>query len=202
MRIGILGGSFDPVHYGHLLLAECCREDCQLDQVWLTPAAIPPHKRQREPTPAKARLEMLQLAAGGHAGLEVCSLEIDRGGVSYTVDTLATITRQQTDAQLFLLMGADTLQDLPNMARAFPHFRVGFAHRGEPIFLARSELGPDPWFDLAGSADRGTAVHRAHAASRTEQQRDSAPRGSRLEHPLLDACAVQQYIQAHHLYRD
>src|SRR6187401_508866 len=103
MRLGIYGGSFDPVHYGHLLLAECCREALRLDEVWLIPAAVPPHKQDRQRAPAKARLEMLELALGGHEQLRASALEIERGGVSYTVDTLAAINGERPDAQLFLL---------------------------------------------------------------------------------------------------
>lgn len=113
MRLGIFGGSFDPVHYGHLVLAESCREQCHLDQVWFVPAAAPPHKRSRDLTAALHRLEMLRLAVGGHAAFQVSSAEIDRGGLSYTIDTLAEIQRQQPTAELFLLMGADSLVDLP-----------------------------------------------------------------------------------------
>jgi nicotinate-nucleotide adenylyltransferase len=113
-RIGIFGGSFDPVHYGHLLLAESAREQCRLDQVWLLPAAMPPHKRDQDLAPAKARLEMLQLAVAGREEFIISTLELDRGGVSYTVDTLATVRAQQPDAELFLVLGADMLHDLPS----------------------------------------------------------------------------------------
>ena len=114
MRLGIFGGSFDPVHFGHLLLAESCREQCQLDQVWLLPAAVPPHKQGQALTSARQRIEMLELATGGHPAFSVSTLEIDRGGVSYTYETLEAIAEAEPDAQLFLLMGADTLYDLPN----------------------------------------------------------------------------------------
>jgi len=114
MRLGVYGGSFDPVHYGHLLLAEICREQCRLAEVWFVPAALAPHKQGREVTPAKLRLEMLQLAIGGTSGLIASAIEVERGGVSYTVDTLAEIQTRHPTAQLFLLMGADSLHDLPN----------------------------------------------------------------------------------------
>jgi nicotinate-nucleotide adenylyltransferase len=114
MRLGIYGGSFDPVHYGHLLLAESCREQAALDEVWFMPAAVPPHKRQASMASPKQRVEMLELALAGHAAFRVSTLEIDRGGVSYTVDTVRTIHEQRPGDELFLLMGADTLVDLPN----------------------------------------------------------------------------------------
>ena len=88
MRLGIFGGSFDPVHYGHLLVAETCREAARLDQVWLMPAAVPPHKRSVMQTSSKQRVEMLELAVAGNDALRVSTVEIDRGGLSYTVDTL------------------------------------------------------------------------------------------------------------------
>ena len=94
MRLGLFGGSFDPVHYGHLLLAECCREQCQLDEVWFLPAATPPHKQGRALTSGEQRIEMLELAIGGHEAFDVCRLEIERGGISYTVDTLAELARR------------------------------------------------------------------------------------------------------------
>src|SRR4051812_10980758 len=88
MRLGIFGGTFDPVHYGHLLLAQSCYEQCPLDQVWFLPADVPPHKTRSTLTPATQRAEMIELAIGGNPALALCSYEIDRGGVNYTVDTL------------------------------------------------------------------------------------------------------------------
>ena len=111
VRLGIFGGSFDPVHYGHLLLAEFCREHNRLDKVWFMPAAVSPHKLDRRPTPDRSRVEMLELAIGGHDGFAVSRIELERGGVSYTADTLAEIHDQQPDTELFFLMGADSLAD-------------------------------------------------------------------------------------------
>src|SRR5438045_8695890 len=108
MRLGLYGGSFDPVHYGHLLLAEAARETLQLDEVWLMPTAVPPHKQTRELAPAKHRLAMLDLALAGHEQIKSSHIEIDRGGISYTVDTLAAIHDQHPDATPLLLMGADS----------------------------------------------------------------------------------------------
>lgn len=113
MRIGIFGGSFDPVHFGHLLLAEYCRESCQLDEVRLVPAAIPPHKQGQYRAADEHRLQMLKLAIGGHPALTTWDVEIERGGVSYTIDTLNALRKQQPDDELFFLIGADSLHDLP-----------------------------------------------------------------------------------------
>ena len=114
MRLGIFGGGFDPVHYGHLLLAECCLEQGRLDQVWFLPTAVAPHKPDFQHSPAEARLEMLELAIAGNPAFSVNRYEVDRGGVNYTVDTLAHFRREEPDGELFFLMGADMLHDLPH----------------------------------------------------------------------------------------
>jgi len=114
LRIGILGGSFDPVHCGHLLLAESCREACGLDQVWFMPAATPPHKRRLTLAPAHHRIAMLRLATADHEAFQVTDLECVRGGVSYTVDSLTALRAMGPGDRLHLLIGADTLLDLPN----------------------------------------------------------------------------------------
>ena len=113
MRIGIYGGSFDPVHVGHLIVAECCREQARLDRVLFVPAALPPHKQDRPPAPAPHRLRMLSLAIGGHEAFEVAGDEVDRGGVSYTVDTLAGLAARHPSDSLFLILGPDALGQLP-----------------------------------------------------------------------------------------
>ncbi|GAG03859.1 unnamed protein product, partial [marine sediment metagenome] len=111
MRIGLFGGTFDPVHFGHLLLAECCREQCRLDEVWFLPTATPPHKQDRQPTAAEHRVEMLELATSGNPAFSVCRHEIERSGVNYSVDTLAHFHAEDPSRELFFLMGADMLLD-------------------------------------------------------------------------------------------
>jgi nicotinate-nucleotide adenylyltransferase len=118
MRLGLFGGSFDPVHYGHLMLAECCREQCRLDEVWFLPTAIPPHKQDRRCLPAANRIEMLELALAGHEAFTVCRYEAERGGVNYTVDTLAHFRDEDPTRELFFLVGADMLHDLPHWRNA------------------------------------------------------------------------------------
>jgi nicotinate-nucleotide adenylyltransferase len=118
MRLGIFGGTFDPIHYGHLLLAECCREQCRLDAVWFVPAAVPPHKQNRTPTPVAQRIEMLELAIAGNPAFSLCRHEADRGGINYTVDTLEHFHAEDPARELFLLLGADMLADLPRWRNA------------------------------------------------------------------------------------
>jgi nicotinate-nucleotide adenylyltransferase len=114
MRIGVFGGTFDPVHLGHLILAEQCREQGRLDEVWFIPAARPPHKLDRPLTPFAQRVEMLALAVAGHPSFRIDDLEKDRPGPSFTADTLAELHRRHPDAELFLLLGSDSLPDLPS----------------------------------------------------------------------------------------
>jgi len=113
MRLGILGGTFDPVHYGHLLMAERCREVASLDRVWLMPASTPPHKQGRDISSPKDRIAMLELAVAGCPEFEVSRLEVDRKGTSYTFETLEQIVGDQPGVEPFLIIGADSLNDLP-----------------------------------------------------------------------------------------
>jgi nicotinate-nucleotide adenylyltransferase len=114
MRLGIYGGTFDPVHYGHLLLAEQCREQCELDEVRFVPAASPPHKEDAEITAGKHRLHMLDFALAGCGELTISDIELRRTGPSYTIDTLQHLADEDADRELFLLMGMDSLADFPN----------------------------------------------------------------------------------------
>ncbi|MFV0445294.1 MAG: nicotinate-nucleotide adenylyltransferase [Planctomycetaceae bacterium] len=113
MRVGIYGGTFDPVHYGHLLLAEQCRELLALEAVWFLPAAVPPHKQGVEISSAEDRVAMLELALAGQPAFRVERLELNRGGTSYTVDTLGQLRTLHPAIEPVLLIGADSLHDLP-----------------------------------------------------------------------------------------
>ena len=117
MRLGVFGGSFDPVHTGHLVLADSCAEQAALDAVWFVPTAKQPLKPTGPQASDDDRLAMLRLALATRPRFEVSDLEIKRGGVSYTVDTLATIAADSLGAELFFLMGADSLADLPQWHR-------------------------------------------------------------------------------------
>jgi nicotinate-nucleotide adenylyltransferase len=117
-RIGLFGGSFDPVHLGHLLVAQAAREELGLTRLFLIPAAQSPFKPERQPTPAPLRLRLLRL---GLAGMEWCELddqEVRRGGISFTIDTVRNYSKQFPEAQLFYLIGADHAQQLPKWREA------------------------------------------------------------------------------------
>jgi nicotinate-nucleotide adenylyltransferase len=112
MRIGIFGGTFDPVHYGHLLIAEQAREQAVLDQVWFVPSARPPHKLDKAISPFERRAEMLQLAIAGQTNFRVELIEKDRPGPSFTANTLDDLHRLYPDNDYGLILGADCLPDL------------------------------------------------------------------------------------------
>lgn len=112
MRLGLFGGTFDPIHLGHLVLAEQCREACGLDAVWFVVAGSPPHKKG-ERTPVAHRLEMARIAVAGHPAFEVSEIEAKRPGPHYSVETLAAVRRDRPGDDLFFLIGADSLVDLP-----------------------------------------------------------------------------------------
>lgn len=110
-RVGLFGGTFDPIHSGHLVLAETARDRLQLDEVWFIPANIPPHKDAPQITGAH-RLAMVEAAIADHPAFRISRLELDRAGASYAEDTLDTVRAQEPDAELFYLIGADMLRDL------------------------------------------------------------------------------------------
>jgi len=114
MRIGVFGGSFDPVHYGHLIAAESAREQARLDRVLFVPAATPPHKPGAILADGRHRLEMLTLATGGNDAFTVSDTELVRGGTSYTVDTLLALAAQHPGDRLVLVLGPDSLAGLPS----------------------------------------------------------------------------------------
>jgi nicotinate-nucleotide adenylyltransferase len=112
-RIGIFGGTFDPPHLGHLVLAEWARVRLRLDRVWWVPVGRPPHKRRRDLSPSPVRVAMARLAIRGHASFRVSLDEVLAPGPSYTVDTLRALAKRSKD-RVFLILGADSLDDFHN----------------------------------------------------------------------------------------
>ena len=108
MRLGVFGGTFDPPHVGHLIVAQDAALALDLDRVLFAPAGVPPHKRDRMLSPADARLAMTRAAVAGNGRFDVDAVELERGeGPSYTVDTLRALAERHPDAELWLLIGRD-----------------------------------------------------------------------------------------------
>lgn len=160
-HVGLFGGSFDPVHLGHLLVAHAAREELNLTRLFFIPAAQSPFKPDQPPSSARDRLRLLRLALAGHPWCELDDQEIQRGGVSYTIDTLRDYTRRFRAAQLYYLIGADHVAQLPKWRDAqelarlaqfvalprpgqpeilFPTPFRGRSLRGFPVAISSSEI--------------------------------------------------------------
>jgi nicotinate-nucleotide adenylyltransferase len=111
-KIGILGGTFDPPHYGHLLIANEVLEALELDEVWFTPNQEPPHKQKSKVSNAD-RITMLDLAIEGHPKFKINTIELERQGRSYTVDTMKILTDMHPGEQFYFIIGADMIEYLP-----------------------------------------------------------------------------------------
>ena len=196
MRIGIYGGTFDPIHLGHLILAEACREACELDRVWFMVAGMPPHKIGGR-TSANHRLEMTRLAIAGHPRFEVSERETQRPGPHYSVETLEAIHRDQPDDDLFFLIGGDSLIDLPqwrepgrilSLASLIVANRAGFDP--PPLVIADA-------LDHPAQPIHQVAIPPIGIASSDIRRRLGEGRSIRYQVPR----AVEAYIDAHQLYR-
>ena len=116
--IGLFGGSFDPVHLGHLLVAQAAREELGLERLFFIPAAQSPFKPGTEPTPAAMRLRLLRLALAGRTWCEIDDQEARRGGISYTIDTVRDYSRRFPGTRLFYMIGSDHVCQLPKWRAA------------------------------------------------------------------------------------
>ena len=195
MRIGIYGGTFDPIHQGHLILAEACREAAGLDEVWFVVAGVPPHKPAGR-TDVRHRVEMTRLAVAGHPAFRVSEVETDRPGPHYSVETLEAIRRDRPGDDLSFLIGADSLVDLPqwrqpgrilHLAALVVANRVGF-DASTPVI---PEAPAEPHRPI-----RHVAIPPIGIASSDLRRRLAEGRSIRYQVPP----AVVAYIAAHRLY--
>jgi nicotinate-nucleotide adenylyltransferase len=201
MRIGVFGGTFDPVHVAHLIIAEQCREQGQLDQVWFIPAARPPHKQDRAVTGFTHRVEMLALATAGNSAFRIDELEKDRPGSSFTVDTLGELQRQHAGTDFWLILGSDCLPDLPHWREPARIAQLaGFLiweRPGWPTWpneKLRAALGLRASQEVRLCLARGPLVD---ISSSDLRQRAAEGRSLRYLVPR----AVECYIETHHLYQ-
>ena len=198
-RIGILGGTFDPIHIGHLILAEEAWFQLSLDVVYLAPSGDPPHKQGRRMAPVEDRIRMAELATADVDYLWVSRVDADRPGPHYTVDMVRLLQQQAGgDAEIFFLMGMDSLRDLPTWHD--PHWLVEHARL---VALSRHDVGLD-WEKLEralpGIRERVVilAMPELEIASHVIQQR--VRNGQPIRHMVPRA--VQAYIHKHGLYSD
>lgn len=218
MRIGILGGTFDPVHLGHIASAREVAEAFSLDRVLLVLAARPPHKTADEAAPASLRWRMLELAVDGAgslpagATLEACDIELHRSGPSWTVDTLRDLAQMFAGAQLFLILGADAYEEIdtwsrpeeiPRLANIIVTTRPGRgndAHDPKPPVAARGDARYDPAIGVhvhtSGHTIRGHRIRGIEVSATDIRRRVRA--GLPFEH--LTGDAVAHFIKEHRLY--
>jgi nicotinate-nucleotide adenylyltransferase len=191
MRLGVYGGSFDPVHLGHLILAEQCREAARLDEVLFIPAPRPPHKLARELTPFSRRVEMLELAISGHPVFQVSQMEKDRPGPSFTVDTLRQLQQERPEAELHLLVGSDVIPDLPSWHEPAQIAKLAtLVVATRPSWPLPAELPKDFRFIIV-------EMPQVDISSTDLRNRLASGRSVRYFVPR----AVECYIQTHHLYQ-
>ncbi|WP_172249604.1 nicotinate-nucleotide adenylyltransferase [Saccharibacillus deserti] len=116
MKIGIMGGTFDPIHIGHLVAAETVREELGLDEVWFMPSHIPPHKAEAGFS-GEERMRMVELAIGAQPAFRTLDIELTRGGVSYTADTMGELAEKYPEARFHFIIGTDMVNYLPKWER-------------------------------------------------------------------------------------
>lgn len=189
MKIGILGGTFNPIHYGHLILGEQVLGQLGLDRVIFVPAFLPPHKTDKMIARAGHRLQMVELAVRGNPHFCVSDIEIKRKGKSYTVDTLRQIKRRYPKAELFFICGSDLVAEIPTwkevgeiykMAKFVLAKRPGFGKRLRgPAFLKINVAQ----VDISSSFIRNLVRHRKSIT-------------------YLTPYVVVKYIEKHRLYKN
>lgn len=196
LRLGIMGGTFDPIHWAHLRMAEEARLRCDLEKVLFIPAGQPPHKPDYPISDAEDRYAMTLLATSANPAFEVSRMEIERGGPSYTLDTLTDLRKMLgPETSMHFIIGADEVFDLPRW------------HEAEKLpALARFLVAPRPGFDLTELNERLPAVFRAAIEflpmppidiSATDL-RDRIASGRSIKY-LVPEC-VESYIRKHKLY--
>ena len=198
MRLGVFGGTFDPVHYGHLLLAERCRKECRLDEVWFVPAGTPPHKLNVSVTPASARAEMLELAIAGHPAFRVDRRELLRKEPCFTVETLEELAAEDPARELWFLMGGDSLADFPGWKaprRILELARLAVAKRGSRPSASLEDLRRQ----FGGViAERVQVVTMPVVDFSSSDVRERVRRGASIRYMVPRA--VEGYIEAQRIY--
>jgi nicotinate-nucleotide adenylyltransferase len=163
LKVGIMGGTFDPIHIGHLLAAEHAAEQAKLDEVWFIPSYQPPHKSAAPRATDQDRWNMVNLAISGHPKFRAVDWEIRKGGVSYSLETAKMLVAAYPEHEFYWLIGADMVQYLPHWHRieelcSLVSF-IGFARPGtridlgalEPVIRNRVRLVDIPQFDISST---------------------------------------------------
>jgi nicotinate-nucleotide adenylyltransferase len=201
-RVGVLGGTFDPIHYAHLAVAEQVREALGLDRVLFVPAGEPPHKPGAAVAAAAARAAMVELAIAGNPAFAICRIELDRPGPSYSVDSLgllaAEAVSQGVERELFFILSDEALAGLPEWHD--PRRIPDLCHLAVVPRLGRP--APDGvWLEVnfPGRSDRFVFVDTVPLANSSSEVRRRAAKGESIRY--LVPPAVDAYVHDHRLYR-
>lgn len=201
-RLGVLGGTFDPIHYGHLVIAEEVRTALALDGVIFIPAGDPPHKQGEHIAAARHRLSMLELALASNPAFSISLVDMDRPGPSYTVETLKLLREQWREpAEIFFIIGWDSLEEFPawydaagilaQLARLVAVHRPGYEE--EPAFRELMERR------LPGIKERLLAVSAPQLAISATDLRWRVSQGRPIKYQTPET--VERYIYEHGLYQ-
>ncbi|TMF95431.1 MAG: nicotinate (nicotinamide) nucleotide adenylyltransferase [Chloroflexi bacterium] len=194
--IGILGGTFDPVHNGHLAAARQLLGVANLDQVWLMPNATPPHRTAVPVAPADDRMRMVELAVAGQNGVLASRTEVDRGGISYTIDTIRQLAREYPRQRFAFLIGSDAALQIRSW-----HDAEALLAEGYFVIFNRPEtaLAIETLRELGFVPARSRIVHLDTPAIAAHQVRDRVARGAPIDD--LVPSAVADFIRTHELYQ-
>lgn len=201
MKLGVIGGTFDPIHNGHLFIAEEARCRFDLEKVIFVPSFAPPHKRGVEFSPPADRLAMVRMAIEGNAAFEASSLEIERGGVSYTVDTLRELRMRNPDNDFYFITGADAIVEIltwkePERVMALAEFIVA-ARRGFP--LENIERALPALVEGKGAMERVIVMESPLIDISASEIRERVAAGLPVRYLLPEA--VRRYVEDRGLYR-
>lgn len=199
LRVGLLGGSFDPPHIGHLILAEEARDLLGLDRVLFAPAGQQPLKQGQKVTPVEDRVRMSELAIAGNPAFALSRGDVDRPGPHYTVDLIAIIAAQlPPNAELYFLMGFDSLRDLPKWRE--PEKLIRIAHL---VALTRPDT-PIDWDSLGaalpGVRERVRLLDMPELEIASRDLRERVRVGRSIRYMVTDA--VEAYIEGKGLYKN
>ena len=196
-RIGIMGGTFDPLHNGHLACAAAAQDALELDEVLFIPCGVPSFKQETVAASAKDRLAMTRLGVAGHAGFAVDALEVERPGTTYTVDTLHALHERYPEAELVFITGADAARTLPIWYRADELARLArfavVARDGDGLSAEEQRKLSDAGFTIVMLADVRTGDVSSHEIR--SLVKEGKPLGA------LVPEAIERYIIENGLYR-
>ena len=196
MRVGIFGGTFDPIHYGHLVAAEEARAILKLEKMLIVPAGQPPHKTTKPITPADHRVAMVQLAIASNPAFVLSRVDLDRPGPHYSVDMVTRLRREMGPGDVYLIVGMDSLMDLPGWHEAERLmglcYVVGVNRPGYTYDLAPLETA------VPGISAHIQVLEAPQLEISSHELQGRVRRGLPIKYQVPDA--VEEYIYRHKLY--